>query len=102
MALLTCSVAQAAEDKEEDVPLDKVPQVVKDAAAKAVPGIKLTEAEKEIKGSNVIYELEGKVGDKEYELKITSTGKVLKVELEDDDDEDDDDDDDEDDDDDDD
>ena len=45
-------------------------------------GIKLTEAE--IEDGN--YELEGYVGDVEYEIKITPKGKVIKIEKEDDDD----------------
>jgi len=70
------------EKKEEDIPLDKVPEKIKAAAEKAVKGIKLTEAELE----DGVYELEGKVGDDEYEIKITPEGKVIKIEKEDDDD----------------
>jgi hypothetical protein len=68
---------------EAKVALADVPAVVKEAAQKAVPGIVLTEAEKQTKGAEVVYELDGKVGDKEYELKITAEGKVLKTKVED-------------------
>lgn len=77
------------EDEDEDgekVPLAQVPQVVKDAAAKAVPGIVLEEAGRETEGVQVIYELEGEAGGQEYELEITADGEVLEVEVEDEDD----------------
>lgn len=97
MALFCCGAAGLARAGEEDVPLDQVPEVVKDAARKAVKGIKLTEAEKVTRGSRILYyELEGTAGGKSYEIKVTPAGKVLKVELDDDDDDEDDDDDDDD------
>ena len=54
---------------EKDIPLNEVPDVVLKAAQKAVPGIKLTEAEVETTPDGVIYELEGKFDGKEYEIK---------------------------------
>ena len=77
-----------ADGDEEDVPLCEVPQVVKDAAANAVKGLVLTEAEKETENGVVIYELEGIADGVEYELEITADGTVLEVEKEDQDDED--------------
>jgi len=92
MGLFCCGAAGPAGAGEEDVPLDQVPEVVKDAARKAVKGIKLTEAEKVTRGSRILYyEVEGTAGGKNYEIKVTPAGKVLKVELDDDDDDDDDD-----------
>ena len=67
--------------KDRDIPLSEVPKNIKKIARNAVKGIKLTEAE--IEDGN--YELEGYVGDDEYEIKITPKGKVLKIEKEDDD-----------------
>jgi hypothetical protein len=69
--------------KKEKVALADLPVAVKEAAEKAVPGIVLTEAEKKVKGAETVYEVEGKVGDKQYELKITPEGKVLKTKVED-------------------
>ena len=78
-----------AEGEEEDegddggeVPLAQVPQVVKDAAAKAVAGVVLEEAERETEDGRVVYELEGKAGDQEYAIEITADGEVLEVEVE--------------------
>ena len=70
------------EMEDQDIPLDKVPEKIKKAAEKAVKDIKLTEAEIE----DGLYELKGKVGKTEYEIKITKEGKIVKIEKEDDDD----------------
>jgi len=84
LGLIACTVARGGDGNKKAVPLDQVPQVVKDAALKAVDGIKLTEAEMKTKDSLVVYELEGVVGDKKYEIKIAADGNVLKAELDDD------------------
>lgn len=77
------AVKAADEGKEkkdkEEIALDQVPANVKAAAEQAVKDIVITEAEKETKKGKVIYELTGKVGDKEYDVKVDADGKVLKV-----------------------
>lgn len=88
------TVTWAGGDDEEDIALNQVPQVVKDAALKAVPGIKLTGAEKETENGVVVYELKGAKDGGEYEIEINAKGEVLEIETDDDDDYDDDDDDD--------
>lgn len=80
-------------DDDEEIPLDQVPQVVKDAALAAVPGLVLEEAEKETENGVVLYCLEGAAGGKEYEVEVTENGTVVEVEDEGDDDDDDDEDD---------
>ncbi|MCK6473935.1 MAG: PepSY domain-containing protein [Planctomycetes bacterium] len=65
-------------EKEVKVDLKDVPENVKKAATDAVKGLVLTEAEKETKASKDVYELEGKVGDKKYEVVVDADGKVLK------------------------
>ena len=69
------------EKEDEDIPLSQVPKNIKEIAGKAIKGIKFTEAE--LEDGN--YELEGYVGDVEYEIKITPEGKIIKIEKEDDD-----------------
>jgi hypothetical protein len=64
-------------EHELTVPLTALPPAVLDAARKAVEGIELQEAEVE---SVLVYELEGEVGEKEYELEVTAEGQVLEVE----------------------
>jgi uncharacterized membrane protein YkoI len=93
-ALLTAALigSTSAGDNEEKIPLDKLPENIKKAVEGAVQGLVLTKAEKETKNGVTVYEVEGKVGAKEYEVKISTDGKVLKVEEETEDDDDDDDD----------
>ena len=71
--------AEVKKEEDQDIPLSQVPKNIKEIAEKAVKGLKLTEAELE----DGIYELEGYVGDVEYEIKITPEGKVIKIEKED-------------------
>ena len=87
LALVTGVVVACAE-KEEEVPLDKVPKIVLAAAQKAVPGIKLTEAEVEKTRKGLVYEIEGTLDGKEYEIEVSAEGKVLEIEQEGEDDED--------------
>jgi len=64
------------------IPTTEAPSLVMDAAKKAVPGIKITSTEKEKNDNKTIYEIKGNVANKEYEIKISSQGKVLKTEVE--------------------
>ena len=64
--------------KDGDIPLSQVPEKIIKIAKKSVKGIVLTEAE--IEDGN--YELEGSVGQKEYEIKISTKGKLISVEVE--------------------
>lgn len=77
------------DDDEEEIPLSEVPQVVKDAAMAAVPGLVLEEASRETEDGTVIYDLEGEADGKEYEIEVTEAGEVLEVEEDKDDDDDD-------------
>ena len=69
---------------EEDIPLSEVPSNIITIVQNTLPGISLTEAEKETKDDSVIYELEGKlINGKEYEIKIAADGTIIKIKLED-------------------
>jgi len=79
MTLSACS----DKDNEIEIPLSAVPASVITIVQNTLPGISLTEAEKEVKDDTVIYELEGKlINGKEYEIEITEDGTILKIELE--------------------
>lgn len=83
-ALLFAQAARAEEDddddgKEEVIALDKVPEAVLKAAKEAVKDIVLTKCEKETKGGKVVYEFDGNVGEKLYEVVVSAEGKVLKT-----------------------
>ena len=69
---------------EVDIPLSEVPSSIITIVQNTLPGISLTEAEKEVKDDTVIYELEGKlINGKEYEIEIAEDGTIIKIELED-------------------
>ena len=78
-------VVTAFAENEKEIPLDKVPSAVLEAAQKAVPGIELTEAEVERTIKGLVYEIEGTLDGKEYEIEVSSNGKVLEIEEEDED-----------------
>ena len=82
MALQIVGAMLVYAGKDEKIPLAKVPKNVLQAAEKAVAGIKLTEAKVEKKADGLVYDLEGTVGDKEYEIEVSAAGKVLEVEQE--------------------
>ena len=70
--------------QEEDIELEQVPASIIETVQSTLPGISLTEAEKETKGETVIYELEGKMlNGHEYEIKVREDGLLIKIELED-------------------
>jgi len=78
-------VVTAFAENEKEIPLDKVPTAVLEAAQKAVPGIELTEAEVERTIKGLVYEIEETLDGKEYEIEVSSDGKVLEIEEEDED-----------------
>ena len=78
-------VVTAFAENEKEIPLDKVPTAVLEAAQKAVPGIELTEAEVERTIKGLVYEIEGTLDGKEYEIEVSPDGKVLEIEEEDED-----------------
>ncbi|MBE9563650.1 MAG: hypothetical protein IMF17_00290 [Proteobacteria bacterium] len=72
------------DNKEKDIPLAEVPVNIVTVVQNTLPGISLTEAEVKVKNDSTIYELEGKlINGKEYEIKITADGTIIKIELED-------------------
>ena len=86
MATLTVSLLCACSNKDNgiNIPVSEVPGNIITIVQNTLPGISLTEAEKKVKKDVVIYELEGKlINGKEYEIEITDSGTILKIELED-------------------
>ena len=79
-SLIACS----DKNNEVDIAVTDVPASIIRIVQNALPGIALSEAEKEIKNDKIIYELEGKlINGKEYEIKISEDGTIIKIELED-------------------
>jgi uncharacterized membrane protein YkoI len=62
-----------------EMPPHMAPQVIRDAAARAVEGIRLTEVEQKTRDGETVYEVEGKVGKKKYDIKISAEGRVLEI-----------------------
>ena len=84
IAVLSTMALSACSDNDIEIPLSEVPTSIVTIVQNTLPGISLTEAEKEVNKDVVIYELEGKLIDgKEYEIEITESGTILKIELED-------------------
>jgi hypothetical protein len=71
------AVGLYGDDAEQGVELGAVPANVIEAAAKAVEGFK---AESAVVEAILIYEVEGDVGEKEWELEITADGTIIEQE----------------------
>ncbi len=71
--------------KESKIAISDVPENIMEAVNDAVPGGKVKEAEKEVHGKKVVYEIEKIVDGKEIEIKVAADGKIIKVEKDDDD-----------------
>lgn len=83
LATMVCLRASAS-CFEKDIALSDVPLGVLTAARNAVEGLDIVEAELIGKDDAVVYELEGTVGDSEYEVRVSPSGDVLGIEEEDD------------------
>ncbi len=71
-------------DNEVEIPASEVPANIITIVQNTLPGIDLSETKKEVKDGIVIYELEGVlINGKEYEIKISEDGTIIKIELED-------------------
>mgnify|MGYP001545958685 CR=1 FL=1 len=56
-----------------------MPPTVVQAVQTAMPGSQITEAERETKGDQVVYELDVKSSGKMYEMKVDPAGQVLST-----------------------
>ncbi len=84
--ILAATTLSACSDKEDElkIPLSEVPANIINTVQNALPGIKLTEAEKETEDDIIIYELEGTlINGKKYEIEIAEDGTIIEIELED-------------------
>jgi len=69
---------------EIDIPLSEVPANIVTIIQDTLPGIALSEAEKEVHDDKIIYELEGTlINGLKYEIEIAADGTILKIELDD-------------------
>ena len=70
------------EDDEIDVPVDELPDIIKQAVEAAVPGGDITEAELEMEDGQQVYEVTVEKDGQEFEVEVSKDGEVLEVELE--------------------
>lgn len=81
---LTSLSACFDKDNDTEIPLTDVPANIINIVQNTLPGISLTEAEKSTHNDSVIYELEGNlISGEKYEIKITESGSIIKIELDD-------------------
>jgi hypothetical protein len=80
--LVLLATTARAEDKEEKIPLDKVPKAVMDAIKTRFPGADVTSVEKETEDGQVVYDVELKHKDRKYEMDIKEDGTILEIEKE--------------------
>jgi uncharacterized membrane protein YkoI len=73
-------MARADDEKEEKVPLDKVPKAVLKAVKAKFKDAKLVSAEKESANGKVVYEINLKVKDQTIEVSATPDGKIISIE----------------------
>ena len=81
---LTLLSACDEEDKDRKIPISEVPSNIINIVQTTLPGIALKEAKIELENGVNVYELEGKlINGKEYEIEISESGTIIKVELDD-------------------
>lgn len=67
-----------AKKKDVGIPVAQVPANVLAAAQAAAPGIRFDKIERKTKNDQVIYELEGRVGEQRLEIQVAADGRILK------------------------
>lgn len=65
---------------ERRLPMESVPEAVRAAAERKLPGFVADRAESSWKKDRTCFELRGKVGGKVYEIALSESGEVLEVE----------------------
>ncbi|MFC1481760.1 PepSY domain-containing protein [Candidatus Neomarinimicrobiota bacterium] len=83
LVLFLCGATIVLPGTEKEIPLSEVPEGVLAAAQDTMPGIELTGADVEKTLKGLVYELEGTVDGKEFEIVISADGTVLKIDSED-------------------
>jgi uncharacterized membrane protein YkoI len=77
---LVVGTVTAAEEKEEKIPLSKVPKKVKQAVLKKFPKAKLVSAEKEMENKKLYYEIKIVYKKQTIEVLVTPGGKIVAEE----------------------
>jgi hypothetical protein len=80
--LVLCTAARGADDKEEEIPLDKVPKAVLTAVKKKFPEAKLQGAAKQTEDELVFYEVFIKHKGHEIYVVCEPEGKIVEIDRE--------------------
>jgi uncharacterized membrane protein YkoI len=80
--VLLAGVVGRADEKEEKVPLDKLPRAVVDAVKAKFPDAELVSAEKENEDGKTVYEVNIKFKGSTIEVTVTPEGKITSIEKE--------------------
>jgi uncharacterized membrane protein YkoI len=73
-------MAKADEDKEEKVPLDKVPKAVLDAVKAKFKGAEIVSAQTEKENGKLAYEINIKAKGNKIDVTVTPEGKIISIE----------------------
>lgn len=73
-------VARAEDDKEEKVPLDKVPKAVLKAVGAKFKGAELVSAQTEKADGKILYEINLKDKGHTVDVSVTQDGKIVSIE----------------------
>jgi hypothetical protein len=82
VVFLALTAAWADDDKEEKVPLDKLPRAVTDAVKAKFDGAELVSASKEKDNGKDVYEVAIKHKGSNIDVSLTPEGKIVSIEKE--------------------
>ena len=80
LGALTAAMARADEEKEQKVPLDKVPKAVIDAVKAKFEDAELVSAQTEKEDGKLVYEINLKHKGHKIEVSVTPKGKIVSIE----------------------
>ena len=80
LVLAALTAAARADEKEEKIPLDKLPKAVRKAVKARFPEAKLLGAEKENENGKILYEVALKDKGHKLEATFTPNGKLVSIE----------------------
>ena len=79
LSSLTLALSVSNLAAEEKLGPEQLPEVIVEAANAEYPGIRITSATMESENTMVIYEVQGEVGGKVYEVELSEEGQILEV-----------------------
>ncbi len=82
VALLGLTTAWADDDKEEKIPLDKLPRAVSDAVKARFDGAEVVSASKEKDNAKDVFEVAIKHKGSNIDVTLTPEGKIVSIEKE--------------------